>query len=195
MSPIKEADLDLRVRRTRRMLTQAFVDLLSEKNFQSITVQDITSRAMVNRATFYDHFVDKYALLQYSINEWFQETLNNRLHESSGWNAQNLQQLVLTTCEFLFQLHHHCQPIDHQMLMLAQSTITDGLTQILESWARESDISITPDPSSVGLVATVTSWSIFGAASFWVGQDRKEPVEAYVDRVMPVLFANLSQSV
>lgn len=56
---------DPRVKRTRQALLQAFVALLEEKqNFHSISVQDIAERATVNRATFYDHFEDKYALLE-----------------------------------------------------------------------------------------------------------------------------------
>lgn len=53
---------DLRVRRTRKMLREALVDLATEKGFEAVTVQDIADRAMVNRATFYRHYQDKYAL-------------------------------------------------------------------------------------------------------------------------------------
>ena len=42
---------DLRVRRTRMALQNAFIELTIEKNFSSVTVTDITERAMVNRAT------------------------------------------------------------------------------------------------------------------------------------------------
>ena len=54
---------DLRVRRTRQSLQNAFIELTIEKNFSSVTIADITERAMVNRATFYRHFQDKYDLL------------------------------------------------------------------------------------------------------------------------------------
>lgn len=54
---------DLRIRRTRKMLQQAMIDLSAEKGFAAITVRDITERAMVNRSTFYRHYEDKYCLL------------------------------------------------------------------------------------------------------------------------------------
>ena len=44
---------DLRVRRTRKSLQNAFIELTIQKNFGSVTVAEITERAMVNRATFY----------------------------------------------------------------------------------------------------------------------------------------------
>ena len=55
---------DPRVLRTRRLLRQALVELVSEQDFESITVQDITDRATLNRATLYLHYQDKYDLLE-----------------------------------------------------------------------------------------------------------------------------------
>ena len=58
---------DPRVRRTRQLLQQALDKLLQTKDFENISVQDIAEAATVNRATFYDHFADKFALLEYSV--------------------------------------------------------------------------------------------------------------------------------
>src|SRR3954467_14080767 len=50
---------DRRVRRTRDRLGAALVELLVQKPFDKITVQDVLDRAGVSRATFYSHFRDK----------------------------------------------------------------------------------------------------------------------------------------
>jgi AcrR family transcriptional regulator len=55
---------DLRVRRTRKSLQNAFIELTIQNGFDAVTVADIAERAMVNRATFYRHFRDKYDLLE-----------------------------------------------------------------------------------------------------------------------------------
>ena len=47
---------DLRVIRTRKLLSTALFDLMAEKDFSQITVNDICEKAMVRRATFYNHF-------------------------------------------------------------------------------------------------------------------------------------------
>ncbi len=44
--------------RSRRMIRQAFLDLLEEKEFGKITVTDIVNRADLNRSTFYAHYPD-----------------------------------------------------------------------------------------------------------------------------------------
>ncbi len=54
---------DRRVQRTRNMLFEAFLDLMMEKGYDAITVQDIIDRANVGRSTFYSHFADKEQLL------------------------------------------------------------------------------------------------------------------------------------
>ena len=62
---------DLRVRRTRMQLVEAMVLLSIEKGFSSVTVQDISARAMVNRATFYRYYQDKYDLLDQYLEEQY----------------------------------------------------------------------------------------------------------------------------
>lgn len=54
---------DRRLRRTRRLLRRAMLDLLREKRYAALTVQDIIDRADVARSTFYTHYLDKEDLL------------------------------------------------------------------------------------------------------------------------------------
>jgi AcrR family transcriptional regulator len=69
-----EVTEDLRIRRTRKLLQQAFIELTVEKGFAALTVRDITERAMVNRSTFYRHYLDKYDLLEEYLNEIYELT-------------------------------------------------------------------------------------------------------------------------
>jgi AcrR family transcriptional regulator len=50
---------DRRSQRTRRLLSEAFVELLREKGYNAITVSDIIERANIGRSTFYSHYRDK----------------------------------------------------------------------------------------------------------------------------------------
>lgn len=70
MSKKREA-ADLRVRRTRRALREALVSLVEEKGYKGTTVKEIAARAMVNKATFYLHYGDKYELLLDVIGDRF----------------------------------------------------------------------------------------------------------------------------
>ena len=59
---------DLRIRRTKRQLHEALINLLKEKEFQKIKVIDICKESNINRSTFYDHYNDKYELLSSYMN-------------------------------------------------------------------------------------------------------------------------------
>jgi AcrR family transcriptional regulator len=56
---MKAAKEDRRSRRTRQLLGAALVELMLEKRYDTITVQDILDRADVGRSTFYAHYTDK----------------------------------------------------------------------------------------------------------------------------------------
>lgn len=61
--------VDLRVRRTLQSIEKAFLELLAKKQFQDITIQHVADAAMINWATFYSHYADKYELLDRLIYE------------------------------------------------------------------------------------------------------------------------------
>lgn len=56
-------DPDRRVRKTRALLQRALQELILEKGYEAITIQDLLDRADVGRSTFYAHFRDKDDLL------------------------------------------------------------------------------------------------------------------------------------
>lgn len=70
----KENGEDLRIRRTRKLLLQALMELTVEKGFNNVTVRDLCERAMVNRSTFYRHYLDIYQLLDQYMGEVFEQT-------------------------------------------------------------------------------------------------------------------------
>ncbi len=61
--------MDLRIQKTYMALTSTFFELLEEKRFEDITVNELCDRAMIRRATFYKHFGDKYELFTFIIRE------------------------------------------------------------------------------------------------------------------------------
>src|ERR1700736_5950168 len=101
---------DPRVKRTRSLLQDALVELLAEKSFDAITVQDIAERSTINRATFYAHFVDKYELFGSFIHEWFRKAVRERLGVSPGLTRANLRLLILASMEAMAEMDDHCRP-------------------------------------------------------------------------------------
>src|SRR5262245_59113679 len=72
------------------MLQEALMALAVEKGFPAVTVRDITERAMVNRSTFYRHYLDKYDLLDKYIDDMYAETRQETFEaEKQEFNAGN----------------------------------------------------------------------------------------------------------
>lgn len=75
---------DRRLGKTRRALKEALTDLILEKGYEGVTVQDIIDRADISRSTFYAHFTDKDELLMAILSE-----LQGRGPDTSSWKADD----------------------------------------------------------------------------------------------------------
>src|SRR6202045_4856805 len=69
---------DPRIVRSRRMLMEALARLLTQKEFEDISIQEIADEATLNRATFYLHYADKNALLQAMTDARFRDHIERR---------------------------------------------------------------------------------------------------------------------
>lgn len=190
----QERKTDPRAIRTRQLLTQAFVELLQQKSFQSITVQDIATRATVNRATFYAHFEDKHALLNHAIRDAFRQTLAG-LPGGAGIETENVRKLLLTLCDFMAEFHRHCIPKDRQILPLLEVTITTELYDVLLSWLKSGRSEPGRRSAPLEMAAMVASWAMYGAATQWAREKRPGSAKEFVDQVLPMIMTSLSQAV
>jgi len=69
-----------RRQQTRKLLTQAAMQLVLEKGFDALSIQDITDRADLGRGTFYIHFKDKEEVVWTAFRDLFQD-LEREAHE------------------------------------------------------------------------------------------------------------------
>ncbi len=69
--------MDRRIQKTRQLIMSTFIDLLAEKGFEKITINDIAERANINRGTVYLHYTDKFDLLDKCNKTYVDLLLNN----------------------------------------------------------------------------------------------------------------------
>ena len=188
LSNPKEEKLDPRVKRTRNLILEAFFELLAEKKFESISVQDVTTKAQINRATFYAHFQDKYALLDYSINQMFRQEIEKRTLNACHYTPDNLRNLILAVCEFLSRLHCECAQPHQQFESLVETTIKNQIFDLLSHWLKQSNVNISTDIS-----ATVATWAIYGLASHYSHSKKRPALDMFVDDALPLVAVNLEQ--
>ena len=188
-----EENLDPRVKRTRGLILQSFESLLAEKGFESISVQDVTDKAQVNRATFYAHFPDKYALLEHAFREQFRAELERRTLNMCHFSMENLRVLVVTVCDFVGQVHSHAAN-EEQYQSLVEAQIRTQVYELLLHWLEKMD-TIERCAVSRERAATAASWAIYGLAHQWVHEKKKISAEQFTDEVLPLLSANLGQTI
>jgi AcrR family transcriptional regulator len=183
--------IDPRVTRTRKLLLDAFMALLAEKDLEEITVQDITARATLNRATFYAHFVDKYVLVDELVRERFTQDLQQRIGPHPLSTEEHLRHLFLVVCEHLRLLHTHCK---HSRLFdsLVEVQIKAQLREQVRSAIIDRNAPRTYSHPRVELLATIVSWAIYGAALEWSQRPGGQEAEAFVEEALPLIAASIA---
>ncbi len=182
--------IDPRVQRTRKLLEQSFLELIDEKGFQEITIQDIADRATVNRATFYAHFEDKFDLFNSLIRQQFNAALRDRVPLAPRYTLEQLDRIIITVMEFLAQIHKHCARPDRQVGPLLVNAIQEELMLYLRDWFALATPSLIPQGVDPQTAANVWSWAIFGTATQWAQGSQKAPAGEIAQEISRVLTAN-----
>ncbi|HTP11730.1 MAG TPA: TetR/AcrR family transcriptional regulator [Anaerolineae bacterium] len=187
----ENAPPDRRTQRTRQTLSDALIDLIQEKRYEAITVQDICDRANVGRSTFYAHYQDKDDLLASNFQQVMQ-SLGSQVEWRDG--------------QFVFPvtpLFKHVQEHHHLYKALAWGGGFDVLLRAgQQQWRAQIEqhlVTLLPSGHSPSIPADVATAYLAGALQtlllWWL--DRKMPYppermdEMFQQLVMPGVNAAL----
>jgi AcrR family transcriptional regulator len=188
--PLSDCEVrDPRIRRTRQLLQGALQNLMQTKGLDEISVQDIAEAATVNRATFYDHYTDKFALLEALVAGGFHRMLHERDVKFDGTCPEAVGAIVLATCVYLTQTHsgQGCQRQSaFEPLMDAALTTAIRRTLIQGVTSQSSGSGLSPE-----VIATAASWAIYGAVKEWVSNPAHPPAEEIVRPVVELILPML----
>ncbi|MFK7804055.1 MAG: TetR/AcrR family transcriptional regulator [Anaerolineae bacterium] len=167
--------VDRRVVRTRTQLAASLLALMQEKNFDDITIKDITDRADMNRATFYLHYGTKEELLFTSLESRFDQLVQSiesgliNTPENPIWSDDTYDRLVF---------EHVAEHVDLYKVILDQNgmgviihRIIDyiaavGLRTTLESVDPNAKVEIPHE-----IVSRHVAGSMFAMIVWWVRND------------------------
>ncbi|PCS06156.1 TetR family transcriptional regulator [Lactococcus piscium] len=171
--------IDLRVKRTNKLITQAFIKLLGSKTFDKITINDISDEAMINRATFYSHFKDKFDLFENIIDKFlgdFADVLDTEnLVEENAINVKKIEGALTKFYDFvnenpdlakIFITHSNKEILSKRLLTI----LSERYSEIFDSLdVRNEDLKIPTD----FVVSYITSIFI-GTVNWWIEQKNHE---------------------
>ena len=167
------------------MLMEALARLLSEKEFEDVSVQEIADEATLNRATFYLHYADKNALLHAMTESRFRDLIERRAITFTDCNGA-LRAIALGVCDYLAE-STGCPT------QLSRMALEGSIIPIVEDMFKEGLAlhGIAPGVDA-SLPATTAAWAVFGAARRWFQSPNRVPAEEMAARietmVSPILF-------
>jgi len=188
---------DPRVVRTRQMLSEALVSLIEEKGFDAITVQDITDRAGLNRATFYLHYQDKQDLLVKSLRDAIDELVAD-IGASTDEHGQLVFDESLRSIKATFE--HVAQHAHFYRVMLSaegvpafSAGVRDYMAEVTLRWLK----TLQPQPRQsrvpLEIVASSLSWSLLGVLIWWLEHDLPHPPEYMAEQFRLLITLDLRQ--
>jgi AcrR family transcriptional regulator len=172
---------DRRILRTRKLLWEALIALIQEKEYAEITIQDIADRANVNRVTFYLHYRDKQDLLEKSVELIFND-LTSRIKPLTG-EAFRLD----IPPEGMTQVYQFiAENAKFYRIILGENGIPfliDRLRKFLTELTVQRFRMLTPEgsqgPVPMEIVAPYAAGSLIGLITWWLENDMPIPPEAF----------------
>jgi len=179
---------DLRVQRTRHLLQQALIDLVTSNGYEAVTIRDITRQAQVGYKTFFRHYGSKEALLQAIVDTFLEEFQSVRLSPAT---ANATAQNTLAVLRFT-QMHAAL------IQVILQSSAADQLLEPIGALAYQEGKSFFGDSGLPDeLVAHHFASSMIHFLRWWLANDLLYPVEEmaeYMDRLLIRPLKALKQS-
>lgn len=181
---------DLRITRTYKSLTEAFMQLMSEKRFEDITVNELCERAMIRRTTFYKHFADKYEFFRF-----FVRRLQTGFDEVNPDSAD-----YIDPSSFFISIIRHVMHFlkDHESFvqMSLSSNLLPALLDMLSEQitfdiAEKIRIAVRKGlkvPASPEIIASFFTGAIVHTVRCWIGQKRRLPEEELIQEVGRILM-------
>jgi AcrR family transcriptional regulator len=178
---------DPRILRSRQMLMEALLRLLTRKEFDDISIQEIADEATLNRATFYLHYPDKNALLQAMTAARFRDLIARRGLSFTNCDGA-LRAIALGVCDYLAETTGCPSQLTKMPL---EGSIIPAVEAMFQQGAANHAMAPGADPN---LLATTAAWAIFGAARRWYQTPDRIPAEQMAARieamVKPILLTD-----
>jgi AcrR family transcriptional regulator len=182
---------DPRVLRTRQLIREAFSVLLQKKGFDTITIKDIAQKAAINRATFYAHYEDKYALLEEIIEQAFNKMFPEQVMNAQEFTDEICNQLILMTYNYIVNFYKTCRMDSKSIATLVDEKIRNMLKQMIESIFLKGDSFRTEDNLNIKIISAMTCSAIYGGAYSWFKSGENDRTDLLVDIIRPYVMNGL----
>lgn len=184
---------DPRVIRTRSLIQDAFLELYKDKDFNHITVRDITERATVNRTTFYDHFQDKYELLESIVSNAFMNCVSKRIQSKMDLTEDTIRNLILAVCDYHESLSNSCKGNYQSVATLVEAKVQFQLKDLVVNILENNLNLASQNRRKLELIAIMISGSIYGATYHWHTEGQLTKASVFLEEIVPFIMAGINE--
>lgn len=180
---MEQVKTDPRILRTRKLIIDSFERLSKIKSFDTISVTDITNEAMINRATFYNHFLDKYDLLEQLVSEQLNSNLNCGAQPLELSLDEVIKKLFLSLTHFekFLNLKNESQ----EEVELTHSKVRSGLINIFSEELEKRSSS--KDKKTDQKLTIHLANNVINMSNEWIWSNKEETAEEYIDSLLPII--------
>lgn len=171
---------------TKRALEDSLKHLLLKKPVNKITINDITEDCGVNRATFYYHFQDIYALIEWSCEEDSRKALsNNTTYDTWQQGFLNILHAVEDNKPFIVNVYRHVS--QEQILQYLYRVVYGLLIAVVEECAQ----GMTVRDEDKNFIADFYKHAFVGLTLEWIKSDMKTSPESIVSRLSDLIDGDI----
>jgi AcrR family transcriptional regulator len=185
---MSDTKTDPRVLRTRKLIMDSFMELSDKKEFKDITVKDITTEAMINRATFYYHFEDIYNLLEKVLSEVLLINLDSEVYQKSELNEEAFISIFKAITNFQKSLSNRC----HRGYEDTIARIIREQLELIFYKMLVKQHSTDDGEKAQRVTAVMLSWGIYGASVEWRRNSQSIIPEEYIKSAIPYILNGLN---
>lgn len=184
---------DLRVKKTKRAILQALLELVKEDSFSRISIRDLCERAEINRGTFYLHYQDKFDLLERTEDELLEGVrliVTQRLSGNLTEMVSRQEVLHGFGMELLTYVDSHAEIFEMLLLNSVSTTFEMKLKNLIrENFMRLRGKAFDAKKGAVPveyLMAYVTSGHV-GLLQQWLSTGRQEKPEQVAGMLVKIM--------
>ena len=169
--------VDRRIQSTRQLLDDALIELILEKGYDKITVQNIVDQANVGRSTFYAHCLDKDDLMEKSVNLMMEEFGSHFLPNNDG----DAQEVMIPSLALFRHTQTHPQLYKAMLgggaIEIVIQAIRDGLIEHARAYFEREERAGKRLGVPMEILTTHLAGSLLTLLTWWLENEMPYPPE------------------
>lgn len=188
-----ESKTDFRIRKTCAALIEAMLQLMNEKHFEEITIQELCARAMVRRATFYNHFPDKNAFFSFAVREMlsrFNEEIQGdiRCHDYWGAIVRHMVNFTKQNQQMIFNMR------ESNVLSTLMNILSEQINAVIFRRLQQEETHGVVLPALPVIMAPFYTGALVNTIRWWISDQNEMPEAMLVSQIMTLFRVPMTDS-